>query len=64
MEMERVIAQAGSDVTHSSFTDSWSKLWAPRIMIQAGSERNSNRRLQTVLESMKINLGNVDQIRK
>eukprot|EP00731_Ephydatia_muelleri_P000801 Em0001g801a len=54
MEMERIIAGAGSDVTHASFSDSWNKLWTPRIMTQARSESSSNTRLRTVLESMEI----------
>lgn len=64
MEMERIIAGAGSDVTHASFSDSWNKLWTPRIMTQARSESSSNTRLRTVLESMEISFGNVDTLSK
>ena len=50
--MERVLSQAGSDVTQASFSSSWEKLWSLRILNQADGERSSNSRLRNVMSTL------------
>ena len=51
LDMERILKDTG--VTRVSVSDSWLKIWTPRIFKQATVESRNNAKLKACMESVK-----------